>query len=203
MLVSPTTMRDSILEEIEATVEAHRAGEEARIALKMNALVDARCIQALYEASQAGVRVDLNVRGICCLRPGVAGVSENIRVVSIVGRFLEHSRIYAFQRGEETRVLIGSADLMPRNLDSRVELVAPVEDAALRAELLDVLERCLADNANAWELDADGVWTRLRADGEERRSVQEELRARHAARAAEQLAAQPPERRSSSVARRD
>ena len=130
VLVSPTTMRDRILEEIETTVEAHRAGEEARIALKMNSLVDAACIRALYEASQAGVRVDLNVRGICCLRPGVPGVSENIRVVSIVGRFLEHSRVYAFQRGEETRVLMGSADLMPRNLDSRVELVAPVEDPA-------------------------------------------------------------------------
>ena len=122
----------------------------------MNSLVDAGCIRALYEASQAGVRVDLNVRGICCLRPGVPGVSENIRVVSIVGRFLEHSRIYTFQRGDETRVLIGSADLMPRNLDSRVELVAPVEDPELRAEMLDVLERCFADNANAWELDSDG-----------------------------------------------
>ena len=163
MLVSPTTMRDRIIGEIEATVAAHAAGEEARIALKMNSLVDARCIQALYEASQAGVRVDLNVRGICCLRPGVPGVSENIRVVSIVGRFLEHSRVYAFQRGEESRVLMGSADLMPRNLDSRVELVAPVEAPELRAELLDVLERCFADDANAWELDASGVWTPARA----------------------------------------
>jgi polyphosphate kinase len=189
VLVSPTTMRDRIVEEISATVEAHRAGEEARIALKMNSLVDAACIRALYEASQAGVPVDLNVRGICCLRPGVPGVSENIRVVSIVGRFLEHSRIYAFQRGDETRVLMGSADLMPRNLDSRVELVAPVEDPELRAELLDVVGRCFADNANAWELDADGVWTRLAPANGQRRSVQEELRARHAARAAEQLAA--------------
>ena len=102
------------------------------------------------------MRVDLNVRGICCLRPGVPGVSENIRVVSIVGRFLEHSRVYAFRRGDETRVLIGSADLMPRNLDSRVELVTPVEDAELRAEVLDVLERCFADNTNAWELDSRG-----------------------------------------------
>ncbi len=153
VLVSPTTMRDRLVEEIEATVAAHRAGEEARIALKMNALVDAGCIQALYEASQAGVPVDLNVRGVCCLRPGVPGVSENVRVVSIVGRFLEHSRIYAFQRGDETRVLTGSADLMPRNLDSRVELVAPIEDETLKAELLDVLERCFADNANAWELE--------------------------------------------------
>ncbi len=191
LLVSPTTMRDSILGEIEATIEAHRAGEEARIALKMNALVDARCIQALYEASQAGVRVDLNVRGVCCLRPGVPGVSENIRVVSIVGRFLEHSRIYAFTRGEEARVLTGSADLMPRNLDSRVELVAPIEDEALRAELLDVLELCFAENANAWELGSDGAWTRLEAPAGERRSVQEELRARHSARAGEQFAAAP------------
>ncbi len=189
VLVSPTTMRDRIVEEIEATVAAHEAGEEARIALKMNSLVDAACIRALYAASQAGVPVDLNVRGICCLRPGVAGVSENIRVVSIVGRFLEHSRVYAFTRGERTRVLMGSADLMPRNLDSRVELVAPVEDPALKAELLDVLERCFAENANAWELDGDGNWTRLSPADGQRRSVQEELRERHAARAAEQLAA--------------
>jgi polyphosphate kinase len=189
VLVSPTTMRDRILEEIAVTVEAHKAGEEARIALKMNSLVDAACIRALYEASSAGVQVDLNVRGTCCLRPGVPSVSENVRVVSIVGRFLEHSRIYSFQRGEETRVLMGSADLMPRNLDSRVELVAPVEDPDLRAELLDVIERCFADNANAWELDADGSWTRRVPENGRRRSVQEELRERHAARAAEQLAA--------------
>ncbi|MCW2988870.1 MAG: Polyphosphate kinase, partial [Solirubrobacterales bacterium] len=155
----------------------------------MNSLVDAGCIRALYAASQAGVRVDLNVRGICCLRPGVPGLSENIRVVSIVGRFLEHSRVYSFQRGGATRVLIGSADLMPRNLDSRVELVAPVEDAELLAEILDLLERCFADNANAWELDADGGWTRTVAPEGERRSVQAELRERYAARAAEQLAA--------------
>jgi polyphosphate kinase len=189
VLVSPTTMRDRFVDEIEATIAAHAAGQSARIALKMNSLVDARCIQALYEASQAGVRVDLNVRGICCLRAGIPGVSENIRVVSIVGRFLEHSRIYAFQRGEETRVLTGSADMMPRNLDSRVELVAPVEDPELRAELLDVLERCFADNSNAWELDATGVWSRLAPALGEERSVQAELRERHSVRAAEHLAA--------------
>jgi polyphosphate kinase len=187
LLVSPTTMRNQIIEEIERTVESHEAGEDARIVLKMNSLVDARCIQALYAASQAGVRIDLNVRGICCLRPGVEGVSENIRVTSIVGRFLEHSRIYAFRRGEETRVLMGSADLMPRNLDSRVELVAPVEDAAIKAELLDVLERSLADNASSWELGADGTWARQRPNGE-LRNAQEELMTRHSARAAEHLA---------------
>jgi polyphosphate kinase len=190
VLVSPTTMRDRIIEEIELTAAAHKAGEEARIALKMNSLVDARCIQALYEASQAGVRIDLNVRGICCLRPGVEGVSENIQVSSIVGRFLEHSRIYTFRRGEESRVMMGSADLMPRNLDSRVELVAPVEEMALKAELMDVLERCFADTANTWELDSEGNWTRLRPEGEAR-SVQEELMAKHSARSAEHLAGPP------------
>ncbi len=189
VLVSPTTMRDRIVEEIERTVAAHEAGEPARIAMKMNSLVDAGCIQALYRASIAGVDVDLNVRGICCLRPGVPGVSENIRVVSIVDRFLEHSRVYAFERGEECRVLMGSADLMPRNLDSRVELVAPVEDAELRAEVLDVLERCFADDTHAWELGEDGAWTRAAVPEGEGRNVQAELRERHAARAGEQLAA--------------
>ncbi|MBN9624495.1 MAG: RNA degradosome polyphosphate kinase, partial [Actinobacteria bacterium] len=189
MLVSPTTMRDRFVEEIEATIAAHEAGEEARIALKMNSLVDAGCIRALYRASQAGVPVDLNVRGICCLKPGVPGVSENIRVVSIVGRFLEHSRVYTFRRGEETRVLMGSADMMPRNLDSRVELVAPVEDAGLQAAMIDVLERCFADNSNSWDLGSDGEWTRIRrGEDEPRRDVQTELRERAASRAAEQLA---------------
>jgi polyphosphate kinase len=189
VLVSPTTMRDRLIGEIEATVAAHEAGEEARIALKMNSLVDAGCIKALYRASQAGVQVDLNVRGICCLKPGVPGVSENIRVVSIVGRFLEHSRVYTFHRGEETRVVMGSADMMPRNLDNRVELVSPVEDPALRAEMCDVLERCFADNSNSWDLGADGEWTRIQpAPGEARRDVQAELRERAASRAAEQLA---------------
>jgi polyphosphate kinase len=190
VLVSPTTLREQIIEEIERTAEAQLAGEEARIALKMNALVDGRCIRALYEASQAGVRIDLNVRGICCLRPGVGGVSENIRVRSIVSRFLEHSRIYAFRRGEETRVLMGSADLMPRNLESRVEMVAPVEDVALKAELLDVLERCFADNSSSWELGSDGDWARQQPDGEIR-NAQDELMARHSARAAEHLAGPP------------
>jgi polyphosphate kinase len=156
----------------------------------MNSLVDAGCVKALYRASQAGVPVDLNVRGICCLKPGVPGVSENIRVVSIVGRFLEHSRVYTFHRGGETRVVMGSADMMPRNLDNRVELVAPVEDPTLRAEMIDVLDRCFADNSNSWDLGADGEWTRIRrAEGEPRRDVQAELRERAATRAAEQLAA--------------
>src|SRR4051795_440286 len=138
-LVAPTFLRDGILEQIERTVQAKREGRDARIAMKMNALVDRRCIRALYRASQAGVPVELNIRGICCLVPGLAGISDNIRVTSIVGRFLEHSRIYGFERDGEWRVYIGSADLMPRNLDTRVELLAPVRDPALCSDLLDTL----------------------------------------------------------------
>ncbi len=191
LLVSPTTMRSRIVEEIERTVEAHRRGSEARIVFKMNSLVDKGCIKALYEASQAGVRIELNVRGICCLRPGVPGVSENIRVVSVVGSFLEHSRVYVFERGDEWSVFMGSADLMPRNLDSRVELVTPVEAEELRAEIMDVLERSLADNTNSWELGSDGVFTRRSPGEDEPRNVQRELRERYEARAAEQLPAVP------------
>ncbi len=187
VLLAPAHMRAGILEEIERTVTAHRDGREARIRMKMNSLVDRACIQALYRASQAGVPVELNLRGISCLRPGVPGVSENIRVVSIVGRFLEHSRIYAFERDDDTTVYIGSADLMPRNLDTRVEMLTPVLDDALRADLLDTLDRCFADNVNAWELGEDGAWTRAHPDGEPR-SVQRELMAGHAARAAEAAA---------------
>src|SRR3954449_2986926 len=185
VLVAPAHLRDGILAEIERTIEAKREGKHARIALKMNSLVDRRCIRALYAASQAGVPVDVNVRGICCLRPGVPGVSENIRVVSIVGRFLEHSRIYAFERDTSRQVYIGSADLMPRNLDTRVELLAPVRDGSLRADLLDTLERCFADDSNAWELAEDGGWTRRSPDGPEPRNVQRELMTGHAARAPE------------------
>ena len=171
-LVAPERMREGLLAEIEKTVEAHRAGKPARIVLKMNSLVDERCIRALYKASQAGVQIDLNVRGICCLRAGVPGVSENIRVVSVVGRFLEHARVYTFHRGDERTYFMGSADLMPRNLDTRVELLTPVEDERLRAELDDTLERCLADDSFALDLRPDGSWER-RKGGE--RSVHREL----------------------------
>ena len=162
VVIAPEHMRDWFIGEVERTIEARRAGQEARIALKMNALVDARCIRALYEASQAGVRVDLAVRGICCLRPGVPEISENIRVVSVVGRFLEHSRVFCFQRGDERELWLGSPDLMPRNLDTRVELLAPVTSAPLRAELEDTLVRYLADDTFGWEMDAEGEWTRRR-----------------------------------------
>ncbi|MGK2955271.1 MAG: polyphosphate kinase 1 [Solirubrobacterales bacterium] len=184
VLVSPDTMRSKILAEINETVEAHLDGREARISMKMNSLVDRACIEALYAASMAGVPIELNIRGICCLRPGVPGKSDNIRVVSIVGRFLEHSRVYAFRRGNDSKVLIGSADLMPRNLDSRVELVTPIDDETARDQVLDVLERCFADNTNSWVLDSSGNWSRLSPEGGERRNVQDELRERHQALAA-------------------
>jgi polyphosphate kinase len=188
-LVAPNFLRDAVIAEIERTVAAHEEGRPARIAMKLNSLVDRRCIRALYRASQAGVPIDLNIRGICCLVPGVPGVSENIRVNSVVGRFLEHSRILAFERNGETKVYIGSADLMPRNLDTRVELVTPVEDPSLRDDLLDTLERSLADDTNSWDLGQDNVWRRRTQQGHEPRSVQRELMLGHQARAAEGTAA--------------
>ena len=142
-------------------------------------------LDRLYRASQAGVEVELNVRGICCLRPGVPGVSENIRVHSVVGRFLEHSRIYAFERDGACTVYIGSADLMPRNLDTRVELLTPVRDPALSADITDTLDRCMADDTNGWALREDGEWERRTPDPHEPRNAQQELMDGHAARAAE------------------
>ncbi|CAB4920067.1 unannotated protein [freshwater metagenome] len=176
VLVAPTFMLDGLIERIERTIAAREAGKHAHIKLKMNALVHPRVIEALYRASAAGVPVDLNVRGICCLVPGIPGLSENIRVCSIVGRFLEHSRIYEFEYGDDVDVLIGSADLMPRNLDNRVELITPVSDPACRERLVDTLHRCLADNTSSWDLQRDGTWLRNEpAPGEEPRNVQHEL----------------------------
>jgi polyphosphate kinase len=185
VLVAPFNLKDGIVGEIDRAIEAHSDDHPARIRMKMNSLLDASCIQALYRASQAGVRVELNVRGICALRPGVPGVSENIRVVSIVGRFLEHSRIFSFERPEETKIFIGSADLMPRNLYNRVELLTPVEDEANRGQLADVLDRSFADNTNAWELGSDGVWSRRTTNGDPPRNLQSELIEQHTKRAEE------------------
>jgi polyphosphate kinase len=180
VVIAPDHMRSWFLDQVERTILAKRDGADARIVLKMNSLVDARCIRALYEASQEGVRVDLSVRGICCLRPGLPGVSENITVVSVVGRFLEHSRIYGFHRGYERDYWIGSPDLMPRNLDTRVELLSPVTDPALRAELEDTLERNLVDDTFGWELGPDDEWTRRTG---QTRSVHSELMERAVERA--------------------
>jgi polyphosphate kinase len=184
VLIAPNGMREGIVEEIDRTIAARERGEPAAIKLKMNSLVDRRTIRALYRASRAGVPVQLNVRGICCLRPGVPGVSENIRVVSVLGRFLEHSRVYTFEREGSTRVLIGSADLMPRNLDTRVELLAPVEDAALCEDLVDTVARSLATDVLAWELQTDGSWS-ARTPDDTPHDVQRDLMLKHAARASE------------------
>ena len=166
LLVAPLRMREGILRLIEEQTERARNEEPARITCKMNSLTDPRIIEALYEASQAGVQIDLVVRGICCLRPGLEGVSENIRVVSLVGRFLEHARVFAFGEGE--KMYLGSADLMQRNLDRRVEQLFPLREQSHRDKVNRLLELQLADTVNAWELRSDGSFERLRPkEGEE------------------------------------
>jgi polyphosphate kinase len=158
LIVAPRGMRERFLEMIRREVAHQRAGRPARILAKMNALVDPEIIAALYEASRAGVPIDLIVRGICCLRPGLPGVSETIRVISIVGRFLEHSRAFLFLNGGQEEVYIGSADWMPRNLDRRIEAVTPIEEPAHRLALRDLLLFLWQDNRQAWELEADGSY---------------------------------------------
>ncbi len=163
LIVAPEQLRRRIVDLIKAEVEVAAGGEGARIVMKMNALVDKEIIERLYEASRAGVEIDLIVRGQCCLRPGVSGLSECIRVRSIVGRYLEHSRIYHFANGNglgRPVNYIGSADLMTRNLNRRVEALVRVDDEHLSARIAEVLEVCLADDQLAWTLDGDGVWTR-------------------------------------------
>jgi len=168
LLVAPGRMRQEIIERIEREVERHHQHGDGYLAFKMNALVDKSCIQALYRASQAGVKIDLQVRGICCLRPGAKGVSENITLTSIVGRFLEHPRIYYFRNGGDEEILLGSADLMPRNLDRRVEALFPVDDPRLRDAVRDhILNIHLKDNVQARRLLPDGRYERMHAqDGE-------------------------------------
>jgi polyphosphate kinase len=157
LLVAPTTLRSGIVKLIQQ--EATKPG--GRIVIKVNNLVDPEVIDALYRASQAGVKIDLVVRGICCLKPGVPGLSEGIRVRSLIGRFLEHSRVFRFGSEKARHVLIGSSDLMPRNLDRRVEAVVPIDDPDLTREIDQFLKLALADDTLAWELSAGGTWTRV------------------------------------------
>jgi len=162
LLVAPRMMREQILERINREIIHQQKGQDGYIAFKMNALADQSCIQALYRASQAGVKIHLQIRGVCGLRPGMPGVSENITVTSIVGRFLEHARIYYFRNGGQDEVFLGSADLMPRNLDRRVEILFPVESARLRETLLhDLLEIYFHDNLKTRRLCSDGSYERL------------------------------------------
>jgi polyphosphate kinase 1 len=157
---APLGLRETIVELIDAETQRKKQGLPAWIDAKMNSLVDRSIIESLYAASRAGVKIRLNVRGICCLAPGIKGLSENISVVSIVDRFLEHSRVLSVCNGGTTAVFISSADWMPRNLDKRVELFTPIDDPACRTRLIDYLDTCLGDNTNSWRLLPNGEWAR-------------------------------------------
>jgi polyphosphate kinase len=168
LMIAPINMREQMLELIEREIENQLSGKEARIIVKINSLTDDKIIRALYRASQAGVKINLIVRGICVLRPGIEGLSENIRVISVVGRFLEHSRIFYFANGGEEEIYIGSADWMHRNLDRRVEAIVPINDARLRESIKqEILEIYLKDNVNARILNADGTYQKIVAKSEE------------------------------------
>ncbi|MFY9889623.1 MAG: RNA degradosome polyphosphate kinase, partial [Streptosporangiaceae bacterium] len=180
LLVAPAGVRAGLIERIDAQVELHQAGKPARIQMKCNALIDEAIIDSLYRASMAGVPVDLWIRGICAIKPGVPGLSETVRVRSVVDRFLEHSRIYAFGTGADEspdEVWIGSADMMHRNLDRRVELLVRVTDPAQRAELRGLINLAMDPAISSWWLAADGTWTRhhLDAAGQPLTDIQELL----------------------------
>jgi polyphosphate kinase len=168
LLVAPWTLRSRLIDEIRAVSKAASAGKKARIRLKTNALTDEPIIEELYDASQAGAEIDIVVRNICALRPGVPGLSENIRVRSVLGRFLEHSRLAIFETGKSATYLLGSADLMPRNLDHRVEVLAPVQDGRAQQRIGAAFDALLGDNSQAWTLAGDGTWERLQPAKNER-----------------------------------
>jgi polyphosphate kinase len=182
LLVAPQALRAGLLERIDKQVVRQRDGRPARIQVKCNAIVDEQVIDALYRASNAGVPVDLWVRGICALRPGLSGLSETIRVRSILGRFLEHSRIYAFGPAgdDESEVWIGSADLMHRNLDRRVEALCRIKSLEQQRELRTLLDLAMDDGTSSWWLSGDGTWTRHHQDpdGKPLRDLQQYLLAR-------------------------
>ncbi len=167
LLVAPANLKDRFLSLIEREADHARAGRPARILAKMNALLSPEIVTALYAASQAGVDIDLIVRGICCLRPGIPGLSDRIRVVSIIGRFLEHSRLFYFANGGNEEFYMGSADWMPRNLERRVEVVVPIEDRGFYRRLTTLLESYLADHRQGWDLGADGVWVQRTPDSDD------------------------------------
>jgi len=159
LIVAPINLRSRLEALVEREIEHQRRGEPAHLIFKMNSLVDKGMIQCLYRASMAGVKIDLIVRGMCCLRPGLPEVSENIRVISVVGRFLEHSRIYYFHNGGIPEIYLGSADLMPRNINARVEVLFPLEDASLVRNLREaVLDNYLNDNIKARRMNPDGSY---------------------------------------------
>jgi polyphosphate kinase len=161
LLQAPFTLHEGLIKKIEREIEHAEAGRPARIVFKVNAVVEQEMVQALYRASMAGVKIDLIVRGICCLKPGVEGLSETIHVRSIIGRFLEHTRVFFFENGGEKEVWAGSADLMKRNLLRRVETCFPIESKKLRQRIIEDLETYLEDNSQAWILTSDGRYQRV------------------------------------------
>jgi polyphosphate kinase len=175
LVMAPVGMREKILMLIQREADWARNGHSAEILLKMNSLVDSKIIQELYTAGKAGVRIQINVRGICCLRPGVAGTSDNIRVLSIVDRYLEHSRVFVFDNGGNPEVYLSSADWMPRNMDRRVELMFPVQQQDLKEQVIDIMRAQLGDNQKARVLKQDGTYERVAAGRAEPLSVQEYL----------------------------
>lgn len=176
LLQSPFTLHQGLIDKIEREIEHKNNGKTSKIIIKVNAVVEERLIQALYKASQAGVEIKLIVRGVCCLRPGIKAISENIEVHSIIGRFLEHTRVYAFDNGGDWEVYAASADLMNRNMFRRVETCFPIENKKLRDRVLGDLDCYLKDNAQTWLLQSDGSYLQVQCiDGEERYSAQEEL----------------------------
>ena len=183
ILVAPFNLRKRLIEHIRDVASAAEAGKNARIRIKVNNLTDPDIVEELYSASQAGVRIEIIVRAVCTLVPGVEGLSENISVRSVLGRFLEHSRLFCFEAGDEKTYLLGSADLMPRNLDHRIEVVVPIEDVYVRNELESIFKALLADNAQAWKLHADGSWRRSAPKKGERRRVAQTLFMRRRERA--------------------
>jgi polyphosphate kinase len=189
LLVAPFVLRTRLIEEIRTVAQAAKAGKNARILVKTNSLTDEAVIEALYGASEAGAEIDIVSRSICSLRPGVEGLSENIRVRSIVGRFLEHSRAVVLEAGGKSTFLIGSSDLMPRNLDNRVEIVVPIQDARARQRITAIFDSLLADNTQAWNLREDGSWRRARPKKDDRpASAQTALMRSSVARARRSLA---------------
>jgi polyphosphate kinase len=183
LLVAPFTLRSGLVDEIRTVAAAASEGRHARIRLKLNHLVDPKIVSELYTASRAGAQIDIVARSTCALRPGVEGLSETIRVRSIVGRFLEHSRIYSFEAGERVATYIGSPDLMQRNLDHRVEVLMPVENTRVRQEIHAVLDSALEDDTNAWSLGADGEWTRVEPRKSKRHAHHETMMRRSLKRA--------------------
>jgi polyphosphate kinase len=176
LLQSPFTLHKSMLDLIHTEKENALAGKEAHIIAKMNALVEPEIIRALYEASQAGVKIDLIVRGVCCLRPGIEGISQNISVRSIIGRFLEHTRVFYFKHGGEELLFCSSADWMPRNFFNRVEVCFPIDEKRPRDQIIKHgLQAYLSDNTQAWLLQADGSYKRAKPGSYKPKSAQQSL----------------------------